>query len=544
MSVTGRDLRIVDDAYTGDPDAPIGPPELDAWVRFRDVPDDQAIHAGLLAQFTGHMPIAAALRAHAGIGQDQAHVTLSTAINAISLSLHADVRADRWMLYHHRSTFAGDGMTHAECRVHDEGGLPRGIVHRRRHGPRLRRPVQGRREDGAVSLTTGRGPLGTDPPAGSRSRCPAGVVYVEPHARRVQGVVDGRAVIDTERALLVHRAGPHAHLRLPGRTRSATCPREPEPEAPGYVRVPWDAVDAWYEEGRKLVHYPPNPYHRVDCRPTKRRLRVEVAGTTLVDTDDTIIVFETSLAPKLYVAPAHVRTDLLRRTETTSYCNYKGDGDAIGRRWSATTIVEDVAWSYEDPLPESIADQGLPQLRPDSRRRRRRAARGKRSGRTSRRPLVDQRVGSDDADAGGLVLLLPLGARHAGDVDVASARARSAPTVASSFGGVRERVPVEEPAGVLPGDLVDLLVGAARVLELLPGELGRLGPRRVGVRVVALPGDDVHADPVAQQQARRVGDVAGEDVLAEHLGRAACRRSRRRRAASSWFWKWRSMRSR
>ena len=26
------------------------------------------------------------------------------------------------MLYHHQSTFAGDGMTHAECRVHAEGG--------------------------------------------------------------------------------------------------------------------------------------------------------------------------------------------------------------------------------------------------------------------------------------------------------------------------------------------------------------------------------------------------------------------------------------
>ena len=122
MSVTGRDLRIVDNVYTGDPDAPVGPAVLDAWVRFRDVPDDQPIHAGLLAQFTGHMAIAAALRPHAGLGQDQAHVTLSTAINAISLSIHADIRADRWMLYHHRSTFAGDGMTHAECRVHDEGG--------------------------------------------------------------------------------------------------------------------------------------------------------------------------------------------------------------------------------------------------------------------------------------------------------------------------------------------------------------------------------------------------------------------------------------
>ncbi len=122
MGVTGRDLRIVDGAYTGDPDAPVGPPSLDCWVRFREVPADPVIHAGLLAQFTGHMPIAAALRPHAGIGQDQAHRSLSTAINAINLSVHREIKADDWMLYHHLSTFAGDGMTHAECRVHAEGG--------------------------------------------------------------------------------------------------------------------------------------------------------------------------------------------------------------------------------------------------------------------------------------------------------------------------------------------------------------------------------------------------------------------------------------
>jgi acyl-CoA thioesterase len=122
MSVTGRDIRVVDAAYTDDPGAPVGPPVIDAWVRFRRVPADPYLHAGLLAQFTGHMSIAAALRPHAGIGQRDAHRSLSTAINAISLSLHADVRADRWMLYHHLSTFAGDGMTHSECRVHDEDG--------------------------------------------------------------------------------------------------------------------------------------------------------------------------------------------------------------------------------------------------------------------------------------------------------------------------------------------------------------------------------------------------------------------------------------
>ncbi len=122
MSVMGRDVRVVGGAYTDDPLAPVGPPEIDAWVRFRDVPDDPPLHDGLLAQFTGHMSIAAALRAHEGVGQREAHRTLSTAINAIGISLHAPVRADQWMLYHHESTFAGDGMTHSQCQVRDEDG--------------------------------------------------------------------------------------------------------------------------------------------------------------------------------------------------------------------------------------------------------------------------------------------------------------------------------------------------------------------------------------------------------------------------------------
>ena len=124
MSVTSRDVRFVDAAYTSDPNAPVGPPTIDAWVRFRDVPEDPCLHAGLLAQFTGHVSIATAMRPHAGVGQAQAHRTLSTAINAITISFHANIRADRWMRYHHHSTLAGDGMTHSECRVYDlEGAL-------------------------------------------------------------------------------------------------------------------------------------------------------------------------------------------------------------------------------------------------------------------------------------------------------------------------------------------------------------------------------------------------------------------------------------
>jgi uncharacterized protein (DUF427 family) len=121
--------------------------------------------------------------------------------------------------------------------------------------------------------------------------------------------------------------------------------------------VPWDAVDTWLEEGRRLVHYPPNPYHRIDCRPTKRGLRVNVAGATLVDTADTVIVFETALEPRLYVDPSVVRTDMLRRTGTSSYCNYKG----YATYWAAVvgdTVVDDVAFSYEDPPPECLPIKG------------------------------------------------------------------------------------------------------------------------------------------------------------------------------------------
>jgi uncharacterized protein (DUF427 family) len=50
--------------------------------------------------------------------------------------------------------------------------------------------------------------------------------------------------------------------------------------------------------------------------------------------------------------------DLLRSSNSTSYCNYKGDATY----WSAIvgdTLVEDVAWSYEAPLPESALIKGF-----------------------------------------------------------------------------------------------------------------------------------------------------------------------------------------
>lgn len=208
-----------------------------------------------------------------------------------------------------------------------------------------------------MTLTAGRGPLSADPAGWFTPALADGAVFAEPHPRRVVALKAGRTVIDTEDVVMVHERGhPLRYTFRPDAV--GELPSTPVAVAPGYVHVPWDAVDTWFEEGRELVHYPPNPYHRVDCRPTDRGLRVSVAGTVLVDTAQTVVVFETALAPVLYVDPAHVRVDLLRPSSTTSYCNYKG----WATYWSAIiedTLTKDVAWSYAQPLAESAAVAGF-----------------------------------------------------------------------------------------------------------------------------------------------------------------------------------------
>ncbi|HXW34897.1 MAG TPA: DUF427 domain-containing protein [Acidimicrobiales bacterium] len=208
-----------------------------------------------------------------------------------------------------------------------------------------------------MSLTTGRGPLGPRPAGRFSAPIPSDIVYVEPFKRRVRGLKQGQCVIDSERSLLVHRAGMPPTYAFPAEDVNGIA-AEPEHEAPGYVNVPWDAVDRWYEEDERVSGHPRNPYHRVDCLRTSRRLRVSLGGVELVDTTETVGVYETALDPRLYVKAEHARMDLLDASTTTTYCPYKGTASY----WNANigdSVVRDVAWSYEDPLAECAAIRGL-----------------------------------------------------------------------------------------------------------------------------------------------------------------------------------------
>lgn len=121
MPMTGRDVRLVDVVDVNSPDE-VGPPELYAWLRYDPIPTRDDLAKALIAYFTGHLGISTTMRAHAGIGTSQSHLTVSTAPMTVMVSFHEPVRWDGWILYGHESTQVGAGMSYVRGTVHTERG--------------------------------------------------------------------------------------------------------------------------------------------------------------------------------------------------------------------------------------------------------------------------------------------------------------------------------------------------------------------------------------------------------------------------------------
>jgi uncharacterized protein (DUF427 family) len=124
------------------------------------------------------------------------------------------------------------------------------------------------------------------------------------------------------------------------------------------VRLDWDAMSEWFEEDEPVYTHPRDPYTRVDILASSRRVRVEVDGVTVADSDRPHILFETGLPPRYYLPLTDVRMDLLRPSDTQTHCPYKG----TAAYWSldtGTAVHDDVVWIYRTPLPESQKIAGL-----------------------------------------------------------------------------------------------------------------------------------------------------------------------------------------
>ena len=138
-------VRIAGDVDLSDPDL-VGPPDLDVWTRFAGAPDDPAIDQALLAFATDAFLIGTAMRPHAGVGQAQAHVTLSTGVISHTLTFHEPCAARDWMLLSHHSTYAGHGRCYGRANVfRGDGALAASYVQ-----DAMIRPMEGRAAGGKL----------------------------------------------------------------------------------------------------------------------------------------------------------------------------------------------------------------------------------------------------------------------------------------------------------------------------------------------------------------------------------------------------------
>jgi uncharacterized protein (DUF427 family) len=224
-------------------------------------------------------------------------------------------------------------------------------------------------------------------------------VRYETGAKRVRVFLGGVAIADTVRPLLVWERPqypayyfPLADVRADALVPTATVTRstsrgdathftvrtetdervdaawryESSPvEALGdHVRFDWDAMDSWYEEDEEVFTHPRDPYTRVDILSSSRHVRVEAEGVVLADSPRTRVLFETGLPPRWYLPRTDARMDLLVAGASVTRCPYKGRAEhfsaLVGDR-----LLEDVAWSYPTPLPESTRIAGLLAFYPD-----------------------------------------------------------------------------------------------------------------------------------------------------------------------------------
>jgi len=115
------DVRIVDDVDISDPEL-VGPAELGVWSRFTGAPDDLTTSQALLAYASDGFLIATAMRPHAGVGQAQAHVSISTTVLSQTITFHEPFDAGRWLLLAHEAPYAGRGRGYGRADAFTEDG--------------------------------------------------------------------------------------------------------------------------------------------------------------------------------------------------------------------------------------------------------------------------------------------------------------------------------------------------------------------------------------------------------------------------------------
>jgi uncharacterized protein (DUF427 family) len=93
----------------------------------------------------------------------------------------------------------------------------------------------------------------------------------------------------------------------------------------------------------------PGPDHPITIERNPKRVVVTLGGQVIADTREALALREANYAAVLYVPRKDVAMDALERSETASYCPYKGEASYFSIPSGGKRSV-DAIWSYEAPL--------------------------------------------------------------------------------------------------------------------------------------------------------------------------------------------------
>jgi uncharacterized protein (DUF427 family) len=109
----------------------------------------------------------------------------------------------------------------------------------------------------------------------------------------------------------------------------------------------------------------PTAKHPITIEPTGKHVVVRVNGDIVADTNRALQLQESTYPAVQYIPFDDVVHDGLTRTDTSTYCPFKGDAAYYSVRTAAGDTVDDVIWFYEQPHPAVAAIAGHVAFYPD-----------------------------------------------------------------------------------------------------------------------------------------------------------------------------------
>ena len=104
-----------------------------------------------------------------------------------------------------------------------------------------------------------------------------------------------------------------------------------------------------------------SPPHKILFEADPRRLRAYVGDTVVLDSTGAHLLHETGIRPVAYVPLADFDMQLLRRTDASTHCPFKGDASY----WTLEVgddVREDAVWAYEEPIESASWLRGFAAL--------------------------------------------------------------------------------------------------------------------------------------------------------------------------------------